>query len=844
MKRLRLSFLTWVVLVLVVVTLGLGLVGYTEVARSMRPGEGEGFASTGRLTHSLDILYRTLELFVLGGKNTYDNPYLIVGRWTGALVAFLSVVKLLTPRLEAGVLRLRLRLHRQHTVVIGLDEKGKAFLRDALTRGPAVGVDGVLPAMESLELASTRLPLLVSGDAVEEAVLRKVGIGRALRVVVATPDDLANLSIAKAVAGAVSTDRVKPLGLVVHISDRTLRLEGVSEVPLKKGLQLTPFSIPALAARQLQARYPLSALARLLGAKQVHLVLVGFNAHAEELVLQLARIGPPQGQNLALVTIFTENSAQLEATLVRRYPALRSLLGSLEIHQLSSGADFIEDDLVRVEGPSRERRVTTIVVSAGSDTEAIVRARRLRAVKTSHGRWLAPIHVQLERPVMAAQSVSTFASTRRLSQVIQPFGEIQDLCSEQGLQSWHEGLAQKLHDRYRRVPNLRAEPETAAACAWHELREEYRESNRRAVDHLQVTLDSLGYIVCGERPLLARRLALTPPEQEAVERLEHASWSASKKLAGWRQGPRRDEGLKLHEELVPFDELPRRAREVLHGQVGQLDFLLHPSRTGPPDVEADQIATILRERVIGLVGHNVLSLAQARQVQDSIPQLLGEMQAARRLGPAGEEFWTLVTPLAPGADLMLAHALTRELSKNAPNRWRLIVVRCVSVEALVEAYLAQDPPAGSTPDGQDDTRRDATGLTALINDFVDQACEHVVEIPPAPGPVDGSPATLRPALAALDDYLLERCDELVAVFDGRRYGIPGPFDADAWRKQGGGRSPPHGTGQLLHAWLNRPPASRPRPPTIGMTGLWVRSPREAAIGEHEARDLGQTRRSI
>ena len=107
-KRTRLSLLTWVVLVLVVVTLGLGLVGYTEVARKLRPAEGEGFASTGRLTHSLDILYRTLELFVLGGRNTYDNPYLIIGRWTGALVAFLSVVKLLTPRLEAGLLRLRL----------------------------------------------------------------------------------------------------------------------------------------------------------------------------------------------------------------------------------------------------------------------------------------------------------------------------------------------------------------------------------------------------------------------------------------------------------------------------------------------------------------------------------------------------------------------------------------------------------------------------------------------------------------------------------------------------------------------------------------------------------------
>jgi hypothetical protein len=184
---------------------------------------------------------------------------------------------------------------------------------------------------------------------------------------------------------------VKPLGLVVHISDRTLRLEGVSEVPLKKGLQLTPFSIPALAARQLQARYPLSALARLLEPSRFIWCWWASMLTPRSWFLQLARDRTASGPEPCLVTIFTENSAQLEATLVRRYPALRSLLGSLEIHQLSSGADFIEDDLVRVEGPSRERRVTTIVVSAGSDTEAIVRARRLRAVKTSHGRWLAPI---------------------------------------------------------------------------------------------------------------------------------------------------------------------------------------------------------------------------------------------------------------------------------------------------------------------------------------------------------------------------------------------------------------------------------------------------------------------
>ena len=126
--------------------------------------------------------------------------------------------------------------------------------------------------------------------------------------------------------------------------------------------------------------------------------------------------------------------------------------------------------------------------------------------------------------------------------------------------------------------------------------------------------------------------------------------------------------------------LPRRARDVLHGQLGQLDLLLHPVRTASRDVEPEQRPTIFRERVLGLVGHNFLSLDEARDVQSAIPRLVRELQAPDRLGPDGDEFWTLITPLAPGADLILARALTRELSAlstKALRRYRLIIVRCV-----------------------------------------------------------------------------------------------------------------------------------------------------------------------
>lgn len=44
---------------------------------------------------------------------------------------------------------------------------------------------------------------------------------------------------------------------------------------------------------------------------------------------------------------------------------------------------------------------------------------------------------------------------------------------------------------------------------------------------------------------------------DAGDSASHDNWSAEKTRAGWVYGPEKDEALKTHPCLVPFDELPR-----------------------------------------------------------------------------------------------------------------------------------------------------------------------------------------------------------------------------------------------------------------------------------------------
>jgi hypothetical protein len=154
------------------------------------------------------------------------------------------------------------------------------------------------------------------------------------------------------------------------------------------------------------------------------------------------------------------------------------------------------------------------------------------------------------------------------------FGLLDEACEpEVLLTGTHELIAQALHRAY-----LDAHPEPMAEedptlRPWAELPEALRDSNRDHAAHVAVKLaaigDSIGPLVDwdgAQRPF-------TPEELETMARLEHDRWSAERRRAGWRPGPR-DPIRHTTPYLVPWEALSDEMREQDRMFVRQLPELL------------------------------------------------------------------------------------------------------------------------------------------------------------------------------------------------------------------------------------------------------------------------------
>jgi hypothetical protein len=97
---------------------------------------------------------------------------------------------------------------------------------------------------------------------------------------------------------------------------------------------------------------------------------------------------------------------------------------------------------------------------------------------------------------------------------------------------------------------------------WEELGEDLRRANVEQADHITYKLSLLGYQV---EPLSAnaREASVTfgPQQIEVLAQLEHARWLIDRQLAGWTFGQIRDNELKRHPFIIPYDELPEEEKE-------------------------------------------------------------------------------------------------------------------------------------------------------------------------------------------------------------------------------------------------------------------------------------------
>jgi hypothetical protein len=528
----------------------------------------------------LDSLYRATTLFVFGGAVVPPVPLALqVARILAPLLTGYAAVGtiVLLSREQAQLLSIRL-FAREHTIIAGLGASGSCLALALDDRDVRVVVVESNPTNERLAGARARGIGVLVGDATDPALLRKAGLGRARHLVALCGRDGTNVDVAAAVAVSPAPRR-GVLTVFAHLRDLDLwrsLAEDAATFGTHVRLRFEFFNVYATGAQMLLERNPpFPSNASESEPRRPHVLLVGLDALGEQLVLRIARLwrsqSPGPGEQLRV----TLAGASAEGDLSRlrdlypqleRYCALGSRLSPIESAAFQSGRAMLDEN--------GACDVTQAYVCVEDEGDALTAALALHAAPDA---ILVPVAVAVADARAGVAIVLTDKGGRFAK--ITPFGLLSEATSpELLLRGTNEVLARAKHGQYvreelaagntvERNPSMRP---------WEELPESMREDNRRFADGIGDKLTATGCMLVpmplpdpDEPPF-----AFTDEQVELLARQEHDRWVQAKLDDGWRFGQPRNNELKLHDQLVTWEELDETNRNRDRDPVREIPKML------------------------------------------------------------------------------------------------------------------------------------------------------------------------------------------------------------------------------------------------------------------------------
>ena len=145
-----------------------------------------------------------------------------------------------------------------------------------------------------------------------------------------------------------------------------------------------------------------------------------------------------------------------------------------------------------------------------------------------------------------------------------------------GAAGTHELVARAIHEEYiEQEKKTGAPPESNPSLRpWDELPHRLKESNLRQVEDIWKTLHmihcTIGLSTSGREPLFT----FTDREAEFLAEKEHEQWVKERLKKGWIYGRNRDDHRKIHDCVIPWEQLPDAQRQKDRNAVRALPPIL------------------------------------------------------------------------------------------------------------------------------------------------------------------------------------------------------------------------------------------------------------------------------
>lgn len=677
----------------------------------------------------LDNLWRSAALFVFEGDiDSTQNWLVVIGR---TLAPFATIGGLFRLSADYAASRLRIRRlarMRHHMVIIGLGTRGRSLLASARTPVAVLDVTDSVPASRGRDVDVWSHV----GDGRDLEALEQVGVPHARTVLILTGHDALNLEILDRVL-ALRRLADGELRVGVRLANRKLarqldredqfvrrgRGDGTPTVEDDARIEVEPFDEDRVGAQQLLQEHPLVDLADLRAQRRVHLVMIGWSGLTLEVMEQLARLSPYKQFDIPRVDLLVPDPDDVRAELAAVQPALvpaehpaPDAVMDVRIDRLAHESGLPTPEQMRAVEPDGHAVVTAVVVALDTDDASAAAALSLRDRANVEGRWQCPIFVKAAITGTLTGLLEMRAELPDQADRIVPIGLLERTYRLENMFGDRQDAARKLHQAY--LDGRRADGAIGQGppdVDWPLLPQTYRIASRRAVDHLPIKLLSAGYRITGYPLSTAPDVDIVSDTDtlEALAGLEHRSWEIDRILSGWRSGPVRDDRRQVNEAIgIAYDELDERLGRPLRTydreqvKVAARMLAREPGRI-----------TARRDLRLGLLGAACVAdderTSIVTKLERELPPLLADHTA---------ESITLLTTLAPGAELILAEAVQRILDRSGCEH-RLVIVRTLPRDVLIAARLARLGPGhrwslhDSAADGRVDRARVAARLDEL-----------------------------------------------------------------------------------------------------------------------------------
>ena len=718
-----------------------------------------------------DAIYSVLLAFTLDGSFLGEqNIIALLGAFAAALVFYLALFGSLWVVFRRRLIAWRASRIRRHIVVVG-DDADAEELAVALSADKNVVLVSANPTHE-------RRILWVERPTATSDLIAAANIHHARSVIVMLADEKVNAAIATSIASG--REGAAEPAIWCRTGDR-LVADRVAAVETGAA-RILVFDEAQIMAREMFARHPAHAIAERMAADRVHFLILGFGRLGQAMAEEAIFSGIAAGMGKPMITVLDRHAAEAEAIYRESRPALDKAADfafiPAELIAAENAPVLSQAALAALAQRDDIARVTGILICLGtSDADNVRFALALPDIRRREGRYFAPAFMRLRDP--DAESV-VFATAQPHvldpNSGVQPLERPTRLVASDILDTAHrDEAAQLLHAAYTGGAGKSA----GAATGWNHLPETYRRANRRSADHIAAKLFSIGLTsehdahapVLVERHarqrLVAPLQADSDPRLPLLAALEHRRWSADRVIDGWSYAATRDDDRKHHPllERADYDALPeieqRKDREQIRTVLSSV--VISDGKGAMPEVR------------VGLAGHRNLVAAEEQRAVEALVERLVPRLATR------DHVVTLVSPLAPGADVALTEAVAKAL-RGKVGELRLIVPEAVPYRVVLDT-IAREEGADPVAFAEAMLKR----RRALFDSFgrVD-----IVRIGLG-GRTDDSyarnKAQFELGLVRANAYLVRRSDLLGVLWDGEPTRGPG------------------GTGDLVAAW--RDPAS-------------------------------------